>query len=604
MNSETQAWKRVEIMDDLDALARLNARVESLERRISALEHGSQTPTSITVDRPTDSAVRPQRDELAGAEASGVFPVFGKAMLGIAGAYLLRAVAESGSFSKLAVVGLALAYAATWLVWAARVPLEASLARAVYAATSALILTPMLWELTLRVAFLATAVTAALLTAFAVSATLLAWRRDLAAVMWVGVISAALSSLGLLIASRDPVPFLCALLVMAGATEIAAFYDRTPALRPLLALSIDLAACITLYIYASPESARASYAGVRVGILALLATALFAIYGVSVSLRAVVLGRRISTFDIIQVVIAFSAAAAGVVLFMVNGERMLGWACILFSVLTYAITFIFFNRGQQGRNYHMYAAWSVMLLSSGAFLILPPMYLALSLSAAAIVATVIGCRAGRLVLEFHGVVYLAGAAFASGLLNYAGLALAGTFPAAPGWLVWTVAIAAVTCYAIGGSYRGEQWPYRLLELLSAIFAVSAALTFLVSLLVWVAALGMALSPAHVSIIRTLMTCTVTLALSFSGARWQRIELMWLAYGMLALVTAKLLFEDMRHSQPALIAISIFLYAIALILIPRLRRWGARLENRQQTEVHQVPHTSGVAPTLKSQRARY
>ncbi len=573
-------------MSDLDALARLNARVESLERRIAALEHGSQRQVSTAVESSNAAAVGAAKEDLVGAEASGVFPVFGKAMLGIAGAYLLRAVAESGSFPKLAVVCLALAYAAMWLVWAARVPLDARLARTVYAATSVLILTPMLWELTLRFQFLPPAMTAALLTAFAVAATLLSWGQDLAAVMWVSVISALVSSVGLLIASRDPAPFVCALLVMAGACEISAYYDRTPALRPFVAVAVDLGTFVTLYIYASPESARSSYAGFNVSILPLLAAALFAIYGVSVSLRAIVLRRRISTFDILQVVIAFSSAAAGVLLFAVNGERMLGWACILFAAATYAMTFIFFAREQTARNYHVHATWSVILLSAGAFLTLPTMYLALGLSAAAIAATIIGCRAGRLVLEFHGVIYLAAAGFASGLLTYGGLALAGTFPAAPGWLVWSVAIAAVICYAIGGSYRGDQWPYRLLELLSAILAVSAALTFLVSLLVWVAALGMVLSPGHVSVIRTLMTCTVALALSFSGARWQRIELMWLAYGMLALVTAKLLFEDMRHGQPALIAILIFLYAIALILIPRAARWGG---GREKSSKARTPH---------------
>ena len=71
-------------------------------------------------------------------------------MLGIAGAYVLRAVAESGSFPKLVVVALALAYAATWMVWASRVPVGAPFASTAYAATSALILVPMLAELTLR----------------------------------------------------------------------------------------------------------------------------------------------------------------------------------------------------------------------------------------------------------------------------------------------------------------------------------------------------------------------------------------------------------------------------------------------------------------------
>jgi hypothetical protein len=393
----------------------------------------------------------------------------------------------------------------------------------------------------------------------------------------VTVISAVLSSLGLLIASRDPVPFVCALLVMAAAIEIAAFRGRTPGLRPIVAFSVDLAAALALYVYASPESARASYSAVNTGILPLLSTAVFSIYAVSITLRAVVLRRRISSFDVVQVAIAFSSAAAGVLLFLQNGERLLGFACIFLAAATYAITFVFFDRDPLARNYHVYATWSFLLLSAGALLTVPTTFLALGLSAAAILLTVIGCRTGRLVLEFHGVVYLGVAAFACGLLTYAGLALAGTFPAAPGWLVWSVAVAAVICYAIGGSYRGESWPYRLLELLSAILAVSAALTFFVSLLVWVAALGMVLSPAHVAVIRTLITCAVALALSFSGSRWQRIELMWLAYAMLALVTAKLLFEDMRHGQPALIAISIFLYAIALIMIPRAARLGARRE---------------------------
>jgi hypothetical protein len=41
------ASKPVEIMDDLDALARLTARLENLERRVSALEHPTETSASV-----------------------------------------------------------------------------------------------------------------------------------------------------------------------------------------------------------------------------------------------------------------------------------------------------------------------------------------------------------------------------------------------------------------------------------------------------------------------------------------------------------------------------------------------------------------------------
>ena len=580
-------------MDDLlDALARLSSRVELLELRLQALEQAQAQPAAAP-DSLNAPASREETNDFTLSQAGGAFPVLGKAMLGIAGAYLLRAVAESGSFPKLAVAGLALIYAGTWLVWAARAPINARFRRTAYAATSALILTPMLWELTLRFQVLPTSITAALLTGFVLAAAALSWQRNLAAVMWVAVVSAVLSALGLLAAAHDPVPFVSALLVMACVAEVAASRDRTPALRPLVAIAADLATCTTLYIYASPENARSSYPFVSPGTLAVLASTLFVIYGASVVLRTVLQRRTLTTFEIAQAVITFGIAAFWAVQFGPgNGASIVGTACIVLSAATYAATFVFFDGAAGKRNYHVYATWSMALFLAGAFLTLPPTYRALCLGTAAIAATIAGCRAGRLVLEFHGLVYLAAAAFASGLLSYAGLALAGTFPTAPGWLVWSVALAAVICYAIGGSYRGDRWPYRLLELLSAILAVSAALTFLVSVLVWVAAIGMVIAPSHVAVIRTLITCAVALAVAFSGSRWQRTELMWIAYGMLGLVTAKLLFEDLRHGQPALIAISIFLYAVALITIPGAARLGERVRKLPPTVSPQtLPSTS-------------
>src|ERR1700690_4077975 len=166
-------------MDDLlDALARLDARLENLERRVSALDHLSVPVPSLPVQQAVPANGVPTAAELAPAQAGGVFPVLGKAMVGIAGAYVLRAVAGSGSFPKLAVVVLALAYAGMWLVWAARVPAEAYFPSTVYATTSAFILAPMLWELTLRFEVLPTPATAGILGVFVVTAYTLAWKRD------------------------------------------------------------------------------------------------------------------------------------------------------------------------------------------------------------------------------------------------------------------------------------------------------------------------------------------------------------------------------------------------------------------------------------------
>jgi hypothetical protein len=191
----------------------------------------------------------------------------------------------------------------------------------------------------------------------------------------------------------------------------------------------------------------------------------------------------------------------------------------------------------------------------------------------AIAATVLGVYKSRLTLEFHGLLYLSAAALASGLLNYAGRALAGAFPAPPGWTVWVVSAAAVLCYAIGEGYRGEHWSHRLLQVLAAGLAVSAVATFLVSALVWIAGVSPAIH--HVAVIRTLITCVLALGLAYAGSRWERKELVWISYGALAFVTAKLLFEDLQHGHPGSIALSIFLYALALILVPRTARLGRK-----------------------------
>ncbi len=560
-------------MDDLDAFARLSERIDELERRVVVLEHPSEAAASVLAKPTSPIAPQPPATEaLPLAQDGGIFPVLGKAMLGVAGAYLLRAVAESGSFPKLAVAILALAYAGMWLVWAARVPDAARFASTVYATTAALILAPMLWELTLRFEVLPTSATAAVLVAFVVTAYSLSWKRRLIAVVWVVNVAAVLTTLALLIATHDLVPFVSALVLMALASEVAACRNHWLALRPLVAVAADLATWVLLYIYSRAEGAPSEYKNVTALPLLTLGCILFSIYGTSTVFRTTRLRQKISIFELTQSIVTFLLGAFSLLHFGAgSGAAVLGAFCLVFSAACYAAAYAWFDRMAEQGNYHVFATWSAALFLVGLWLWLPPLLLALCLSAAAIVVTILGVRSSRLTLEFHGLAYVAAAAYVSGLLNYAGRAVAGTFPAVPGWIVWMVAASAVTCYAVGSRSGVEPWNQRCLQLLSAIFAVAAVITFLVSALVWLAAIGMTLNVSQVAVIRTLITCGVALALAFSGSRWQRAELGWIAYGALALVTAKLLFEDLQHGHPASTAVSLFLYAVALILVPRMAR---------------------------------
>jgi hypothetical protein len=575
----------VEIMGGLpDALNRLAARLETLERRVEALEHPSGAsiaePTpSLRVLEPIPSPASQAGDPLSIALAGGAFQVLGKAMLGIAGAYLLRAVAESTSLPKLGVAAIAIAYAMFWLVAATRTPAGAWFASTTYACTSALILAPLLWELTLRFNVLPTPAAAGVLGAFICAATALAWKRNLASVFWVVNTMAALVAVVLSIATHEVVPFTAVLLLMVLLSEYAVERGRGQGVQFLVAAAADIAIWALIFIYSSPQSTRADYP--VLGTAALLAPAfiLFAIYGVSVTVKTALLRQKITAFETIQTTIAFLLAASSLLYFEPGGGTIdLGVACLILSATGYAAVFALFDRVPEKRNYRIFANWSAALLLAGCVLCLPPLWMAASLGVVSVVCTFLGARLSRMVLQFHGLAYLLAGAVASGLLAYTLNALAGTLPGAPSMSVCLVSVCAILCYAAGKLCRGEGWSQRVLPYVSATLAIGAIVSLIVEGLMGLLvplSLSMNPGPHHVAFIRTFTICAGALALAFSGAHWRRTELTRIGYAALVLVAAKLVFEDLRHGHLEFIAASIFLFAVTLIVVPRITRMEPR-----------------------------
>ncbi len=82
-----------------------------------------------------------------------------------------------------------------------------------------------------------------------------------------------------------------------------------------------------------------------------------------------------------------------------------------------------------------------------------------------------------------------------------------------------------------------------------------------------------LNASRLSVVRTLVTCSVALVLGFGGSRLKRAELLWVAYVAIAFGTLKLLFEDLRFGNAASLVASLLFYGLILILIPRLTKSG-------------------------------
>ena len=570
-------------MSDLpDEIERLEKGLRSMEQHIEALERRVETLEHPLAEHWPQPAMEVESATLAlasiaaepPAQPGNLITVFGKALLGIAGAYVLRAIEETSTLPSLTAATIGIAYAFLWLVWAARVKSGPKLTSAIYAGTSAVILAPMLWELTLRFSVLPAAAAAAAVCGFALAAFALAGftPRDLRPVLRVACVTAAALALALAIASHELLPFVVVLLMLAAVCEFVPGCDRVPEVRALIALASDAAIWILIYVYFAGQTAHEGYPALSRGALLAPGIAVFLLYATSVGVKTVLRARPVTPFEIVQTVIAFLLAAVSLADFgQPGGLAILGVACLVFSAACYAAVFTVFARAADQRNSTVFAAWAAALLLAGGFLRLPTLLLMLLLGAAAVTAVGLSRRERWLVFEFYGLLFLLPAAAASGLLHFLVNALVGIPGAAPAVGVWLTAACAVFCYALAQPRHAEHWIRQTLHLGFAALAAGAVAAFLVDGLVALTALSVMPGAHHLALIRTVTLCVAALVLVFGGAHWQRRELTRLGYAALALVAVKLVTEDLRHGHLAYIAASIFLVAFTLIAAPRVAR---------------------------------
>ena len=563
------------MMSDLsDEIERLRNRLEALEQRVDALEH----PVAADWPHPlaevesalaaASAAVEPP------AQPGNIFPVLGIALLGIAGAYVLRAVEETSAFPRLIVAAAGIAYAFLWLVWAARVRGGPRFTSSIYAGTSALILAPMLWELTLRFNVLPAAVAAVVVCSFALTAIALAafTPRDLKPVVRVACAAAAALALALAIASHILLPFVVVLLILGAVFEFVPGCDRVPEAGALIALAADAVIWILIYVYFALQTGHEGYPALSRGALLAPGIAVFALYAASVGVKTVLYARPIAVFAIIQAVLAFLLASVSLADFaQPAGLTILGVACLVLSPMCYALVFTVFARAPNSRNAAVFAAWAAALLLSGSFLRLPPLILIPLLGAAALAAVGLSRRERWAAFEFYGMVFLLAVAAASGLLAFLTIALVGTPSGAPAVGVWLIAMCAVLCYVLVQQREAERWIPQALRLGFAALAAGAITALIVDGLIALVALCVMPAAHHLALIRTVTLCAAALVLVSGGAHRQRRELTRLGYAALALVAIKLVTEDLRHGHLAYIAAAIFLLAFTLIAAPRVAR---------------------------------
>ena len=556
--------------DSPETLAEIVHRIDDLEQRVYILEHGREAHTAQT--RATAASDAPLGPPGWPAQSGSIFPVLGIAMLGMAGAYLLRAVAESGAVPNAVAVSLATGYAVAWLIAAAKLHDADSFSRTTYACVSALTLAPMLWESTTRFHYMPAGVTAAVLAAFFVGSYVLVWRTRLASVVWITTLAIAIAAILLSFATHEFVAFTAVALGIALLNEIASASGRWSGTRGVSAAVADFLVLAALFIYCRPSAARGEYPEVDAGLLLGSGLLLFAIYGVSCFSRAVLQQQILTYSEITQLAVSALLAFEAVVHFATAGQTAIfAGGCIVLSLAGYAGLFVQFNPETERRNYFVCGGFSLALMLVGCALAFGISWLAAIFGSLAMIGVVLGATTTQPSLNLHGLVYLLAAGRVSHAVGYAVHSMAGTFPQQPATIVWMVLAIAVYCYAAGPERMGGNRIDRALHLISAGLATGAAITLSIAATASLARVFLPPAPWHIAVVRTLCASVITIAIAGLGLRLRRLELVWLSYTLLGLLAIKLIVEDLRHGHAEYIAASIFLYALTLIAVPRLAR---------------------------------
>ena len=189
------------------------------------------------------------------------------------------------------------------------------------------------------------------------------------------------------------------------------------------------------------------------------------------------------------------------------------------------------------------------------------------LSGAAVAAVFAFTRTGYLSVGLHGAFYLFAAGVVCGLFGYAGRALAGTVPPWPSWGFWMVALAALVSYVMGSRAAGQEPKARVP------WVVPAALVGFTIAAVVVGAIvsfgGTELSVSRLSMVRTVVTCGLALAMAYAGSHWKRGELGWVAYAAIGLGALKLILEDLRFGNAGTLVVSLLAYGAILVALPKV-----------------------------------
>jgi hypothetical protein len=212
-----------------DRLSRIEARLGDIDqaladvhRRLDALEALAlysapalrSEPLTATIETSSPLPLR----SAGGPDLTGLVSLVGRTLVVLGGAYLLRALTESGRLPGRAGVVLGFAYAVAWFGAADRAGVTRPLSGLFHGLAAVVISLPLLWEASTHFELLSPQTSAALLLLIAGLALGVAWHRHLQSLAGVAVVGSSVATAGLMVATGYPLPFAAGLLALGACT--------------------------------------------------------------------------------------------------------------------------------------------------------------------------------------------------------------------------------------------------------------------------------------------------------------------------------------------------------------------------------------------------
>ena len=570
------------------AVAELQARLAELEsqagiepRRVPASpDDRSAPPASGTSDWTDGDAEAPaaagwepvgiDTSAIGAASTAGALALIGRTSVVLGGAFLLRALTESGRVPVVVGVSIGFAYALVWLAAAYRAGPGRRASAFFHGLASLLIALPLLLEAVARFHAYGPWTTAALLlfvTAFGLAAATRQQSRVLGALVAIG---ALLDTSAVAIATAEVVPF--ALLATALALVIAALAEP----RGTSWLRWPTALVANLFLVALVGRAVGTPLAPP-GQVLLVAGAFSAAYAWLIASGLLRHGRPLGVFEVLQT--AFLVVVGLVGTDVVAGQIGQGVG-LLVSVLTllagaacYAVGLgLSSDRPERLPTVHFFTSAAVAIVLVGATALMSGAVLSLWFVGSAVVFSWIGGRRLQPTFLMHGAVYSVAAAATSGL--FATMARAWLFPveAWPGFdPLLALAGGAAAIGVLGPRLPAGDFGGRLTlaarTTSAAVLVMIAATWVLLVVGPWLSATPDA---GALAAMRSAALAGTAAAAAWAGLVHRARAAGRLAYPALAAGAAKLLIEDFWRSGPMMLFVALACFGLALIVTARLR----------------------------------